>query len=327
MGDKAILGQIIEELYETYGNNIAIVVSSIFPIITKRTLKELNFANLEVASVYSEEFVQYTKGSDVVVMGGGPLMDLDELSIPLLAFRLAKFGDKKTIIYGCGLGPLNDSGCVNIVKEMLNIADVIKLRDNKSVELAKSWIDKPIEIELSGDPAKKYLNRYLTKVAKPKEKVILTCFLREWTAEYSQESLEDFDQLKINFEKGLASYIKKKAQEIKAQEILLDHMHNFAMGNDDRDFSRHFIKTYFTDFEIPISYNKKLSTINSIVESMLASSYNVCMRFHSVVFAHTLDTDFTAIDYTRGGKILNYLTDNNCPQHLLSIDNFANNEY
>lgn len=327
VGDKAILGQIIDELYDTYGNSTAIVVSSIFPIITKRTLKELNFVNIGVASVYSEEFVEYIKGSDLIVMGGGPLMDLDELSIPLLAFRLAKSANKKTIIYGCGLGPLNNTNCVNAVKELLNTSDVIKLRDNKSIELAKSWLNRPMEIELSGDPAKKYLNRYLSKTPKPKEKIILTCFLREWTFEYSKESMAEFDQLKINFEKGLASFIKKKAREIQAQEILLDHMHNFTMGNDDRDFSRYFIKTYFADFEIPISYNKKLSTINSVVESMLNSSYNICMRFHSVVFAHTLDTDFTAIDYTRGGKILNYLTDNNCPQHMLSIDNLVDNEY
>ena len=45
------------------------------------------------------------------------------------------------------------------------------------------------------------------------------------------------------------------------------------------------------------------------------------MRFHSVVFAHTLETDFTGFDYTNGGKIHNYLTDNNALQNLLSIEN------
>lgn len=327
VGDKAILGQIIDELYEAYGTDIAVVVSSIFPIITKRTLKELKFDNVEVSAVYSQEFIEYVKGSKLIVMGGGPLMDLDELAIPLLAFRLAKSAGQKTIIYGCGLGPLNNLNCINAVKEILNIADTIKLRDNKSIELAKSWLNKVMEVELSGDPAKKYLNRYLAKEIKPKEKVVLTCFLREWTFEYSKESMAEFDQLKIDFERGLASFIKRKAHEIQAQEILLDHMHNFAMGNDDRDFSRYFIKTYFKDFEIPISYNKRLSTVSSVVDSMLDSSYNICMRFHSVVFAHTLNTDFTAIDYTRGGKILNYLNDNNCSQRMLTIDNLANNEY
>jgi hypothetical protein len=44
------------------------------------------------------------------------------------------------------------------------------------------------------------------------------------------------------------------------------------------------------------------------------------MRFHSVVFADTLNTDYTAFDYTGGGKILGYLTDNSKKENLLTIE-------
>lgn len=327
VGDKAILGQIIEELYETYGDTISVVVSSIYPIITKRTLHELQQPRVTVVPVYAREFLESVKGSDIVVMGGGPLMDLNELSIPLLAFRLARFSGYTTIVYGCGLGPLTNQKCIEAVKEILNIADIIKLRDSKSIELAHTWLIKEKKIELSGDPAKKYLERYLPKDKKIQEKNVLTCFLREWTSEYLSGSESEFEQLKDEFELGLSSFIKKKAHEIGATEIFLDHMHNFTIGNDDRDFSRYFINKYFENFDIPIFYNKQLSTIDTIVNSMLSSSHNISMRFHSVVFAHTLGTDFTAVDYTMGGKILNYLKDNNCSERMMTIHNLANNEY
>lgn len=320
VGDKAILGQVIIDLYQQYGKDIDIVVSSIYPLITKRTMSELGFDHVKVVFVYSKDFVSYIKGSESVIIGGGPLMDLEDLAIPLYAFRIAKSHNLKTVIAGCGLGPLMFVKYQVAVKEILNLADVIQLRDWKSVELANDWTGGGKNIEMVGDPAKRYLSRYKNKAFEPKDKKVLSCFLRELTTEYAIESLEEFESVRNKFESALATYIKQKAIEIGADEIYLDHMHNFQVGNDDRDFSRRFIRTYFSDFQIPISYNKKLSTVDSIVETMKTSTVNICMRFHSVVFAHTLETNFLAIDYTRGGKIQNYLTDNSCLDRLISVD-------
>lgn len=321
VGDKAILGQIINELKEKYGNNAPIIISSIYPLITQRTLKELNVSDAYVVQVYSEEFISCIKGSEYIIMGGGPLMDLDVLAIPLTAFRIAKRNRKTTIIYGCGLGPLYKPHYIEAVKKLLNISDFIKLRDQKSIDIARNWLNKNIEIELTGDPARKYLKKYTENGTQKPEKKVLTCFLRELTYEYSNGlPYDEFEVLKQNFETSLVNYIKKKAIEIDADEIRFDHMHNFFCGMDDRDFSRHLIRTYFKDSSIPVSYNKKLSTIDSVTDAMLISTHNICMRFHSVVFAETLATEYTAIDYTQGGKILNFLKDNNKLDMMLSIN-------
>lgn len=321
VGDKAILGQIINELKEKYSNNVPIIISSIYPLITQRTLKELNVSDAYVVQVYSEEFISYIKGSEYIVMGGGPLMDLDVLAIPLTAFRIAKRNSKTTIIYGCGLGPLYKPHYIEAVKELLNISDFIKLRDQKSIDIARDWLNKDIKIELTGDPARKYLRKYTENKTEKSEKKILMCFLRELTYEYSNGlPYDEFEVLKQDFETSLVNYIKKKALEIDADEVRFDHMHNFFCGMDDRDFSRHLIRTYFKDFSIPISYNKKLSTIESVTDAMSISTHNICMRFHSVVFAETLGTEYTAIDYTQGGKILNFLKDNNKLDMMLSIN-------
>ena len=120
------------------------------------------------------------------------------------------------------------------------------------------------------------------------------------------------------------SLIREKVKELGVNTVLLDHMHNFDVGYDDRDFSRYFIDTYFADEpDIDISFNKRLSTVASVVHTMQSASFNICMRFHSVLFAHTLETDFCAIDYTKGGKITNYLTDNDELKRMYSPQELA----
>jgi MoaA/NifB/PqqE/SkfB family radical SAM enzyme/polysaccharide pyruvyl transferase WcaK-like protein len=318
VGDKAILGGIVDQLNALYQNNFQLVIASIYPFITDRTCQELNL-KAHVIETYTADLIAYSKGSDVVIMGGGPLMDLEDLAIPLKAFQYAKKSGNKTIIYGCGLGPLTKSKYINAVKEILNLADEIKLRDNKSINMARSQFEVKKEVTLSGDPAKMYLSRYPKE---NKESTVLRCYLRDWTHEYAVHLTPvEFELKKIEFERALANYIKQKSVEIGATEIRLENMHNFVVGNDDRDFSRHFISHYFSDWTgAKITYDKYLASVDSIVKVMQNSAHNICMRFHSVVFAHTLNTSFTAVDYTIGGKINNYLSDNNCIERLVNVE-------
>ena len=317
VGDKAILGGIDYELREKYDEKIEIIITSLYPIITEHTVKELNIS-AKIIDVYSEDFVSYTKGADIVILGGGPLMDLDELAIPLIAFKLAKSENRKTIIYGSGIGPLTKPKFINATKEILQFSDEINLRDEKSVKIAKEWVKENKEITCTGDAAKKYLE--LLKFENIEKENVLNCYLREWTHKYAQNfSKKEFSIQKAQFETSLSNFIKQKALELKVDKIVFESMHNFVIGNDDRDFAKRFIKKYFENFFIPVVYNKRLSTVISIATSMKKSVHNVVMRFHSVLFADTLQTSYTAIDYTLGGKIENYLTDNNRLENMIKI--------
>jgi len=321
VGDKAILAGIICELKEK-NKNTGFVITSLFVPITIRTISELGFDNVKVIPVYSREFVEYAKGSDTIIMGGGPLMDLDELALPLISFKIGKYYNKTNIVYGCGIGPLYIKKKEQAVKDIIDLADEIMLRDENSKQIALKWTNNSKEVKLSGDPAKKYIISIAKSLeSTPLKSTIMKCFLREWTHEYCRDlSPENFLKKKKEIELSLSKFIKMKATEIGATEIYLEHMHNFIIGMDDRDFSRYFIKNYFDGYSIPITYNKKLSTVKTIVDSMSNSAHNVCMRFHSVVFADTLKTDYTAFDYTGGGKILGYLTDNSKKENLLTIE-------
>ncbi|MAP55641.1 polysaccharide pyruvyl transferase family protein, partial [Altibacter sp.] len=319
VGDKAILGGIVDH-YKNLYSNAEFVIGSIYPFITERTCMELAI-DAKVVSTKTFDLLAYAKSSDIIVMGGGPLMDINELFVPLLGFKVAKAYKKKTVVFGCGIGPLKSERFETAVKDILKLSDQIKLRDKQSIETAKAYgIEK--EIEFFGDPAKKYLTKINATLEVEKEN-ILSCYLREWTFEYFNGTKDEFIVAKHKLEEGLAALIKEQADELGVERIELHHMHNFVIGNDDRDFSRYFIQKYFKD-DKRIYFNKRLSTVANIAESMKRSRLNICMRFHSVLFAHTLETNFIAIDYTLGGKILNYLTDNESLTHLMKVEDILN---
>jgi len=321
VGDKAILGGILANYKKQYVN-CEFIVASIYPYITERTKSELN-ENFKVIDAYSINFFKSICVVDEVVMGGGPLMDLEELSIPYLGFYFAKLKNKVCTVYGCGLGPLNFEKYREAVFQILLLADLIKVRDSASVEFAKNLLGNSSSqkmIELTQDPAIKYVESIKSI---PTTQVNELClFLREWTYEYSSHiSYEIFLKNKKKLETSLKDLILIKARELGVKKIRFCHMHNFSLGSDDRDFSAKFINTYLNEIkDIEVTYDKGLSTIESITQSMQNSRFNICMRFHSVVFAQTLSVEYLAIDYTLGGKILGFLKDNQALDRLYKIE-------
>lgn len=321
IGDKAILGGIIDFYRKKYFKP-NIIVSSIYPIITKRTLIELNEQKIKVISFRSFDFVKYSKIAKEIVMGGGPLMNMEELDIPLLAFSIAKFNKKQTIIFGCGVGPIYGKYLDKLIK-IIHLSDTVLVRDYESkLFLSKFHLKKNINV--INDPAIDYVQKIQSNILVNQQNV-LCCYLRELTTEYVNLAEDDFLKIKYKFEQALANFIKFKANELNVDEIILYHMHNFIVGNDDRDFSRRFINEHFNNYFIKVSYDKELSSIEKIVGAMKSSKLNICMRYHSVVFADTLNVPYLAIDYTNGGKIYGYMKDRSQLDKLFSIDYLLNN--
>ncbi len=95
-------------------------------------------------------------------------------------------------------------------------------------------------------------------------------------------------------------------------------MHNFVVGGDDRDFYRKLIMDHFADDEC--IFDKGLSTVASVVKAMKEAKMSLVMRYHAVLFAHTIDVPFKAIDYTNGGKIKGFLSDNNSLDKMITVD-------
>ena len=114
LGDRAILDGIFQ-IFNSLNTSIKINIASLYPDFTKRTFledgdiykvnsKKLSF---EIFDVYDKKITnKIIKSSKLVIMGGGPIMDLEELDIVNKAFIKAKKLGKKTMLFGCGMGPL-----------------------------------------------------------------------------------------------------------------------------------------------------------------------------------------------------------------------------
>ena len=318
-GDKAILGGIYKKIKKEFPKH-KIIISSLNPLITNKTIKELKI-NAEIINVYSYKFIRYSSISDIVIMGGGPLMDIEALWIPLWAFKLAKKKKRRTIIFGCGLGPLYMERYKKVVKEILCLADDIWLRDNESLIYAKSILENANSIKVIKDPAIPFI-KSLKKNNEIRQQKYLSCFLREWTFEYcDKKNLKFYQDKKDKFEFNLAILIKNICKRYDLIPAFYP-MHTFSIGGDDRDFYRNFISKYFK-FE-DIYFYKKNSNISVIKNAMEKSKLNLCMRYHSVVFADVLDANYIAIDYTNGGKIFGYLSDKNKLGKSISLDEIIN---
>lgn len=321
-GDKAVLGEIISS-YKESNPYASIAVASLNPVITTQTRRELGMA-FEVIDVYSWEFLSASSNTKSVVIGGGPLMHIDELAILLCSFKLATKNLHERIIWGCGIGPLHKKWHKLIVNQILGYSTKIMLRDSDSILLVANELqNRTFQIK---DPAKDYIERIRNSIKINSHEIPhITCFLRELPWEYfSNQSLPEFKIFKNDFEQGLALYLLKTCKQRNIGNIVFKHMHTFAIGNDDRFFSYQFTRRFsnlFTDLKIEI--DPRPSNIQDIVTCMVNSSLNICMRYHSVVFADTLATDYVAIDYTQSGKIHSFLKDVNNTEAMLTAHQLA----
>lgn len=298
VGDKAILGELLHT-YKAAFPDAQLQVTSLYPFITKRTLKELAF-EAEVVPLYGKESLAAAYNASMVVMGGGPLMELESLAIPLWLFKIAKHAGKRAVVNGCGIGPLKSERMKEAVREILRMADEVTLRDAASCKWALT--EAGVEAVLTDDPVIGYLRR----IYPPQKRAyggnkILACFLREITEEYNPCSTrEGFLEWRRALEAGLAENIRRYC----IKYGLTPHfyaMHNFVVGGDDRDFNYRFADEYFKDMEHWV--DNRLTDIDKVADVMCQSGMVLCMRYHSAVFADTLGANYIPVDYTSGGKV------------------------
>ena len=318
VGDKAILGGIIDHYRRRYPD-AEFTVSSLYPLITQRTLSELD-VNAKIVPVYSPRFLKAAWSSDEVVMGGGPLMDLQELGIILAAFAVAAANGKRRVVYGCGVGPLQDVFCIDAAKRILTLADEITLRDQASVAYAAELSGRR-DIRCVGDPAANYVRSRRSALSQPEQRPVLACFLREWPAGYrGSRSVEEYNQLKDRFERNLGNQIRRVC-EAKGLRPALYSMHCFFEGCDDRRYNSRFARQHLQGLDPLVELRP--SSVDSIIQSMREATACISMRFHSVLFAHTLGVNYLAIDYTLGGKVQGFLNDQQATDRMIPLVDLA----
>lgn len=314
-GDIAILGGILLE-YKSKGYT-EFYVTSLYPFYSRLTLiplaKELA-VNITITTIDTPLLYESMHGAGRIIMAGGPLMDIEPVKTIRALFRRAGELGIPCDIVGCGLGPLVQPQYIEAVTQILQSCETISLRDQASQVFARR-LAPHLTTSVRPDPSKYYIKDILALTPSAHKSKIIRFFLRELTCEYTQETTPDqATALIINL-------INKIHETFPDHELELCAMHWFPVGWDDREYARKLKKSC----GIPtLHVDYKPRSPREIAQKMISADINICMRFHSVVFAHTLGAKFIPVDYTDGGKIHAYFTENKIGSNMLNFNKLKN---
>ncbi|WP_346877328.1 polysaccharide pyruvyl transferase family protein [Clostridium sp. UBA5712] len=300
-GDKAILYHIFDT-FKALRKDTKFILSSIVPYFSEQTVRNYNKYDENITVVDRTILTTkcHIKCSDVVVMGGGPLMDIDEMYNVLHAFIIGKINSKTNVIYGCGLGPIHTERHKKTTRQILELADYVFLRDEQSVRNYGELL-KDIQYSIFIDPAAMYVANYEASFDEEQKKYNLFC-IRELPEVYCSDSRE-VSSYKERLVNAVDELIRISTDENK--EVRFFPMHTYFIGNDDRLFFYDLSKRYKMNSNIKF-YNEDYSFDETYKIFKLA--YKVIgMRFHSVVFSNSLDKPTLAIDYDdKKGKVFGF---------------------
>lgn len=308
LGDRAILNGIVNLLDLKFGP-CKKYLASLYPFYTERCLLEdyKNYnPNIDIFDFKNTSDLRETiKKSDIVIMGGGPLMDIAEVSLIKKAFLLGRKYRKRNVLFGVGIGPLNSRIFLGFVKDILKLSDVSVFRDSNSYNLAKK-INPNGKYIVGFDPAViSIINHRI--VGNKKNCLVLN--LRTLTSEYKAGyGLQMKDVIKL----------VDKASEI-YDYVEMVPMHTFFIGGDDRNLLNVLAKKCKSDNVI---VDFKPLGLSEIYDVYINAKACIGMRYHSVVMQTLLNGNNYIIDYTDPitGKIQSFIND-------LNISEFYSDRY
>lgn len=308
LGDKGILGGILQALREHLGIIDAALVS-LFPYVSEMTRRQMDELK-GVHIVNRQHGVQLAALADLVVFGGGPLMAIDETADMLAIFKTAKNANRKTLIAGCGVGPLGASWHNKAIGEILRCADARIFRDEKSRETASDLgVNVHTDI-VAEDPAFTWLQSQrqalMTTNPATTEKILLLG-LRDFPYKAYARHLSEKECLvaKQRYEKAVLDALDMLVDQFPDLLIRPLPMCTNHFGDDDRWFYRRLFRgNEKLSKRLDLSLLGSELTPNDYCKAFHQSTAALTMRFHSVVFALGLGVPTVTIDYTLGqGKV------------------------
>jgi len=248
--------------------------------------------------------------SDIVIIGGGGILhDLLFKSLPYylgIAF-LAKILRKRVMLYGVEVGPLTTLNGRFLARHIMNIIDIITVRDQDSYNLLKKiGVNRP-PIILSSDPAcilscvdSKKVKKILHKegIKKGEKPLIGVCMrtLPRWYngKKYYSEIVENYE----NFKKIMAIALDELIIKLGVSIIFIP-----MRRQEDNKVAKEIIMNMNQKYNVYIikgHYNAK--EIKSLIGYM---DIFIGMRLHSLIFASTMSIPIVGIKYA--DKILKYM--------------------
>lgn len=299
IGDRAILAGLINTFAKTYDEFI-INLGSLYPDFSERTLIEdgefySQISNSQLKDICIFDSMSKTvlrdaiKAADLVVVGGGPLMDIAEMHMLRYAFRFARKSKVRTALLGCGWGPLNKEEYIKCAVDLVNLADVAIFRDSISREQCLKYAPSA-DIVAAIDPAFFCADFFRQNYPEtPQEYAVVN---------FRDASLDQYDANAAKCEQKIVEILTVLLEKTEYPIRLLP-MHTFHVGGDDRDILN----------RLKIKLNSpRISVLNnppSLVETMSQyrnASVAIGMRFHAVLLQTVLNGRNYIVDYTHPTK-------------------------
>lgn len=308
LGDKGILGGVLQALREHLGT-IDVVLVSLFPYVSEMTRRQMDELK-GIHIVTREQGVQLAAHADLVVFGGGPLMAIDETAEMLAIFEAAKNAGRKTLVAGCGVGPLGAAWHDAAIGQILQRADARIYRDEKSRGIA-SRLGVDVQADLvAEDPAFTWLatqRKTLVPTKRPDTGKVLLLGLRDFPYVTYARHLSETACLeaKQRYEKAVLDALSLLVERYPDLVIRPLPMCTNHFGDDDRWYYRRLFRgnaklASHLDLSLLGAELAPTDYCNAFKQATVA----LTMRFHSVVFALGLEVPTVAIDYTLGqGKV------------------------
>lgn len=312
LGDRAILDGIVR-IFSVLSDDLTFNIGSLYPVLTERTIFEDQEAykrhagHIEIECFDSKNKNQIKKAvekADYVIMGGGPLMDLQEMFIIKYSFRYAKKLKKKTALVGCGYGPLKQRAYEKCLRDIVGYSDAIIMRSGNCKEQMEKLI------------AKRYPNKTVYSSLDPAIISVLDYKATYLSSPHSVNALHEGEWI-INVRDLDYVYAKKdfyypRIKEVVAKiaksvtKLTLMPMHTFTVGGDDRYIQNRIAQDLQYD---NITVIQKPLSLMQAYDLVSCAEGCIGMRYHSIVFQSFLNANNYILDYTdpKNGKIKAFL--------------------
>ena len=310
IGDQAILAGLVDE-YRRKTPDATFIVPSQYPFYTRVNLERLGL-DCHVTSYGDEQLTGDLWGCGTVMIGGGPLMDIPQLAWLATIFEQARAKGRRTVVEGCGIGPVNLPETAAHIGRIARAAHEIRLRDRSSARRLRA-LGYEGDVTVVDDPAARWARsqgvRHHGTDAGP-----ICVFARELTHEYPQATSP------ADATDALATFLARLSDWFPDRALRLHAMHHFPVGGDDRVYARRLTRLIGNE---RCSVDDTPRTPAETLAIMARASLVIAMRFHAVVFAHTIGAPMVAIDYTNGGKVAGYLSEHDLAERKLTFDELA----
>ena len=322
IGDRAILAGIFKVLSEIY-TSFEVNLGSLYPFYTERTVsedwlfyKEISDNKLQNINIFNslspKQLKNNIKESEILLVGGGPLEELQEMHMLEYAFVYAKKKHIKSMLIGCGWGPLEDQEMINVAIHLVDLSEKVIFRDDVSTKQCLSLCPQYSKKIISSiDPAFIACHYFYTHINKDRKENYIAINFRDVTFEGNYKGLD--------FSVDKCAEIVRDIMGQSDLPIYLVPMHNFFLGGDDRIILNK-IKSVVNSDRVKVFHNPL--SLYETMELYYHAKYCIGMRFHSIVLQTMLNGNNYVIDYTNPdhGKISGMM-------RQLQITDFYSNRY